>query len=171
MRLNKKNAIRNIFLLLIIFSNVACDQVTKTVARQNLDYHTPIEVVGKHLILNKVENTGAFLSLGNELSYPLKIVFLNLLPLLAMVYGIYFIVRYNTLHPLLAIGVAFVIGGGLGNLYDRFIYHSVTDFLYMEILFVRTGIFNMADVSIMLGTFAMLWHGIRHKSRPSKINE
>ena len=49
------------------------------------------------------------------------------------------------------IGLCFVIGGGVGNLFDRMVYGSVTDFLYLKFGVFQTGIFNMADVSIMTG--------------------
>lgn len=153
---------RNLVLLLIIVSNVACDQVTKKVARQSLDDHSFVEVIGKHFILTKVENTGAFLSLGNELSLPLKFILLNILPLMTLLYGLYYILRHRKLHPLLSIGIAFVVGGGIGNLYDRILYQSVTDFMYMELFFIKTGIFNMADVSIMLGMGLIMLGFYRH---------
>ncbi len=56
-----------------------------------------------------------------------------------------------------AIPFAFIIGGGIGNLYDRILYGSVTDFLHMDFQLFRTGIFNMADVSIMIGVFWLMF--------------
>jgi signal peptidase II len=54
------------------------------------------------------------------------------------------------------IGLCFVIGGGVGNLFDRILYGSVTDFLYLKFGIFQTGIFNMADVSIMAGMSIIL---------------
>jgi signal peptidase II len=54
------------------------------------------------------------------------------------------------------IGLCFIIGGGVGNLFDRILYGSVTDFLYVKFGIFQTGIFNMADVSIMAGLFIIL---------------
>jgi signal peptidase II len=56
----------------------------------------------------------------------------------------------------LLIGWCFVIGGGTGNLYDRIIHGSVTDFLHLDLRLFQTGIFNMADVSIMTGMFIII---------------
>ncbi len=50
----------------------------------------------------------------------------------------------------------FLIGGGIGNIYDRIVYGSVTDFLHMDFVLFRTGIFNLADVSIMVGIGLLL---------------
>jgi signal peptidase II len=54
------------------------------------------------------------------------------------------------------IGLCFVVGGGVGNLFDRILYGSVTDFLYLKFGIFQTGIFNMADVSIMAGMSIIL---------------
>ena len=42
-----------------------------------------------------------------------------------------------------------IVGGGLGNLYDRIAYGYVIDFIDLQ--FVRFAIFNLADVAICLG--------------------
>jgi signal peptidase II len=53
-------------------------------------------------------------------------------------------------------GFCFVIGGGIGNVFDRIVYGSVTDFLHINFGFFQTGIFNLADLSIMTGVFIIL---------------
>ena len=52
--------------------------------------------------------------------------------------------------------IGFIIGGGIGNIYDRFVYGSVTDFFHIDFVIFQTGIFNMADVSVMVGMFILL---------------
>jgi len=59
------------------------------------------------------------------------------------------------------IGVCFIIGGGVGNIYDRLIYGSVTDFLHIDFVIFQTAIFNMADVSIMTGIFVIVIEAFR----------
>ena len=46
-------------------------------------------------------------------------------------------------------GMWMIVGGGLGNLYDRAVYGGVTDFI--EPLFVRFAVFNVADIAIVCG--------------------
>jgi signal peptidase II len=55
------------------------------------------------------------------------------------------------------IGASFVIGGGIGNMIDRILHGSVTDFLHLKIGSFQTGIFNMADVSIMIGMAFLIY--------------
>lgn len=51
--------------------------------------------------------------------------------------------------PLMRTGFWMILGGGLGNLIDRLLYGTVTDFLSLE--FVRFAIFNVADVFVCIG--------------------
>jgi signal peptidase II len=66
-----KRAIRNFLVIFLIFSNVSCDQVSKNIVRQKMEYNTHIDVIGKYLILTKVENTVAFLGLGDSIPRPI----------------------------------------------------------------------------------------------------
>ena len=51
-------------------------------------------------------------------------------------------------------GAALVIAGGLGNLYDRIVTGEVVDFI--ELLFVRFAIFNVADIAVVAGTGCLI---------------
>jgi len=150
------NTIRNISILMLVFMNTGCDQISKHAARQNIGYYETIDVIGKHLILTKIENSGAFLSTGDSLEGSVKFFFLSLLPLVVLCYGIYYLLSNKDLPRLLVSGMCFVIGGGFGNLYDRLRYGSVTDFLHIDLYAFKTGIFNFADVSIMAGMIMIL---------------
>lgn len=148
--------IRNISILLLVLANAGCDQVSKHVARENIGYDETIDVIGKHLILTKIENSGAFLSTGDSLGGSVKFIVLSLLPLIALCYGVYYLLTNTRLPKLLVLGICFVIGGGFGNLYDRLMYGSVTDFIHMDFFIFKTGIFNLADVSIMIGMLMII---------------
>ena len=56
--------------------------------------------------------------------------------------------------PLMRAGFWMIAGGGLGNLVDRLLQGSVTDFLELE--FARFAIFNVADVCICVGAALVL---------------
>ena len=59
------------------------------------------------------------------------------------------------------IALCFLIGGGIGNLYDRILHGSVTDFMHMDFYIFQTGVFNFADISIMIGIGILLVQSIR----------
>jgi signal peptidase II len=153
--------IKSFFIIAVIITNIGCDQASKTIVREHIDYNADIKFVHNLVTLTKVENTGAFLSLGATMPKPLKSVFLNGLPMLALLFGLYFLFTKTDLAKINRFSLCCILGGGIGNIYDRLVYGSVTDFLHIDFLLFQTGIFNLADVSIMFGTFLflanMLW--------------
>ena len=146
--------------LLLIVSNISCDQITKEKAREEICENETISVIEDHFILTKVENTGAALSAGEHLTPNLKIVFLQVLPLLVLLFLFIYIVHNKKISKLNLVGFSFIIGGGIGNIYDRILFNSVTDFMYLEYGALHTGIFNMADVSVVVGTLFILLNSL-----------
>jgi len=143
-------------ILTILSSNIGCDQISKNIVRQKIDYNEQISLLNNFLTLTKIENTGAFLSLGQSLPQPIKILLLTILPLVVLSIALFYLLTKKNLPNLTIIGICFVVGGGIGNIYDRLIYGSVTDFLHIDFVIFQTGVFNMADVSIMTGTFIVI---------------
>ena len=160
--------LRAFMIVLLIAANIACDQVTKNVAREEISDTDRIEVLGKNLMLMKVENKGAFLGLGKDLPMWLKNVLLLGLPAIVMVGLFFYLLFNNKLSRNTVVALAFIVGGGIGNLYDRILYGSVTDFLFMDFELFRTGIFNMADVSVMVGTGLILVESLFTKKKPKE---
>ena len=146
-----KSKMTKLAILLIVVCNVGCDQISKGIVRKEVGYYENIKVYVDNITLTKVENTGAFLSMGSVLPQFLKFTLLIILPAIVLLMGLYFIMTKGRLSQLTIIGAAFVIGGGIGNLYDRIMFGSVTDFLHIDFIIFQTGIFNLADVSIMIG--------------------
>jgi signal peptidase II len=145
--------VKIILILLIIIGNIGCDQISKKIIRENIIPNQTVHLLSSQLTVTNVENSGAFLSLGDSLHGTIKNILLTLFPFTAIILGlIYVITKRNLSTPMLA-GFCFIIGGGIGNLFDRMVYGSVTDFLHIDFGIFHTGIFNMADLSIMIGIF------------------
>ena len=160
-----KTTLRTIVILLILSANIGCDQVTKTLVRNNVGYHEQITLITDYMTLTRVENTGAFLSAGHALPQPVKLIVLLIIPSLVLGILVVYVLRKSNLSGIFTTGICFIAGGGIGNMYDRFLYGSVTDFLHMDLILFKTGIFNMADVSIMLGTALVLFQSFVRKER------
>lgn len=143
--------------------NVGCDQISKEVVREKVLPMDYIQVFGDYFILTNVENTGAMLGFGQNLAPVLKIIFLQALPVLVLIILLVNILLKKNLDKYLIIAFAFVIGGGIGNLIDRIAHGSVTDFFQIKFGVLRTGIFNMADVSVTIGVFVILFLSIKNK--------
>ncbi|MEM7659666.1 MAG: signal peptidase II [Bacteroidota bacterium] len=149
--------IRILLILLIVLVNVGCDQVSKAVVRERVAPNETIEVIGHNLILTNAENSGAFLSLGSDWPEPVRKLVLLIIPCIALLGAFVMLVLQDDLSRGMLVGLSFAIGGGIGNIYDRIKYGSVTDFLHIDLEFARTGIFNVADMSIMFGLILTLF--------------
>lgn len=165
--------IRMILILFLVFLNISCDQISKRVVRQTIEPYERIEVFKDHFVLTKVENTGAAYSLGSDLGPILKIFLLQILPVIVLLFLLRQILIKTNYSKETIIGFAFIIGGGAGNLLDRIMYGSVTDFLILDLVVIKTEIFNLADVSIMLGGVLILYSSLFGKKEvlKNKINE
>lgn len=95
------------------------------------------------------QNTGAAFSALDGAGVMLAIV-TALIIIAAMIWY----ARHEDCNGFLASGVTLLIGGGLGNLYDRLTLGYVIDFI--EVLFVRFAIFNVADVAVVCGTICLV---------------
>ncbi|MRH99769.1 signal peptidase II [Kriegella sp. EG-1] len=149
--------LRNMLIITIVLLNIGCDQISKEVVRKNVETSDYIQLIGDNFILTNVENSGAMLGFGSNLSPMLKVIFLQVIPVLVLLVLLYRILRKKDLDKLMALAFASVIGGGIGNLIDRIVYGSVTDFFFIEIGIFKTGIFNMADVSVTMGVLLILF--------------
>ncbi|MGH7917769.1 MAG: signal peptidase II [Candidatus Binataceae bacterium] len=112
--------------------------------------------------LERTENPGGFLSVGDTLpSWARGILFTaggGLLIIVTMTWAS----RSQRITPMQTVGAALICGGGIGNLIDRVVHDGrVTDFLNVGIGGLRTGIFNVADMALMLGIGLVIICGAR----------
>nr|WP_294941519.1 signal peptidase II [uncultured Mucilaginibacter sp.] len=167
--MNLKGLYRAVVILVILALNIGCDQVSKSIVRKKMSYDEPISFIHDHFTLIKIENTGAFLSVGDTLTNPYRFILLTLLPVLSLLAGVVFILIQKNFSRLILAGLICVIGGGIGNIYDRVAYGSVTDFMHIRFGIFQTGIFNVADVSIMIGIGLILLDAVLKKQAEKRL--
>lgn len=144
MEIIRKN-IKNIILsLLVIFTCVIIDQLTKFYVEKYV-YPNQIKVIDNFFNIVYVTNDGAAWSIlqGQRL-------ILIVVPIIVIIFCLIFLTR--TLDKLLAFSLAMVVGGGLGNLIDRIFKGSVVDFFEFFIFGYSFPVFNMADTFVVIGT-------------------
>lgn len=159
---------RNLFIALLIVINIAIDQISKFWVRANVIEHSVTELMGSFLTLRNVENDGAFLGMGGNLNPTLKLIALLIVPTIVLALVVVHMIREKHMDRLSLIGFACVVGGGIANVFDRFVYGSVTDFLHIDLGFVRTGIFNAADMSVTTGMILILWASFVQRKKVKK---
>ena len=165
--MKQQTLIRVLLILLIVLVNVAVDQVSKAMVRERVAPNETIELIGQNLILTNAENSGAFLSLGSNWPEPVRKLVLLIIPCIALLGAFVMLVMQDDLSRGMLVGLSFAVGGGIGNIFDRIRFGSVTDFLHIDLEFARTGIFNVADMSIMFGLILTLFLYFR-QSRKEK---
>ncbi|MDB4402130.1 signal peptidase II [Algibacter sp.] len=170
MKLNK----RSIYIILVIVLTIAIDQISKVIVREHITLRTEINpgeripVIGDAFIMMNVENTGAFLGMGSELNETLRIILLLILPILVLGFVLRHIFKDKSLDNWSLFAFASIIGGGIANVFDRIAFGKVTDFLFIDLGGVfRTGIFNLADLSVTTGMIILIFMSFKKK----KTNE
>lgn len=156
---------RIIWVLVIIVANILLDQLTKYLAFHHLAGQGSFSYLGDTFKLLYVENKGAFLSLGAGQSEVVRHWALKIMPVILLLGLLIYTFFSDQLSRLQYIAFSFILGGGISNVYDRLLYNQVGDFMNMGIGSLRTGIFNFADVSIMLGLGIMIWNLIRQPKK------
>ena len=157
---------RNLFIALIVIFNVAIDQISKVWVRATFIYGETKRLIGDTFIMQYVENEGAFLGMGSDMNPTLHFILLKLLPLLVLGYVIYYIVKTKSLDRTSLIAFCFIVGGGLSNVFDRFAFNKVTDFLFIDLGGVfKTGIFNIADVAVTTGMVMLIFSNFIFKNK------
>lgn len=147
---------------------IGCDQVTKHLAKQHLMFREPITYLHKTIILEYVENTGAALSLGDNLSKPVSFWLLSIGPLICLAaLFIYVMRKIQEFNRLKLFSFSLILAGGLGNIIDRLAHdRHVTDFMNVGINNFRTGIFNVADMCVTAGVIGLLIATYTDKPKP-----
>ena len=162
------NIKRILLIFTLIILNIGCDQISKNIVRDQVKFRSTTEIIGEKFILTNVENSGAFLGMGSDLNPIIKTILLLVFPIVVLLFVLRYLLVKKDIDNVTVIGLSFIIGGGIGNMYDRILYGSVTDFFHIDLGGIfKTGIFNMADVSVMAGMgFILLASFLYRKKKP-----
>jgi signal peptidase II len=159
---------RSIYIIVLIVVNIAIDQISKFWVRINVEKEHVSQLIGDYLILTNVENEGAFLGMGSELNETLKLILLLILPIVVLGFVLRYIFKDKSIDKLSLTGFSCIIGGGFANVYDRIRYGSVTDFFHIDLGGVfKTGIFNMADLSVTTGMIMIVTASFIYRKKQS----
>ena len=161
---------RSIYIILVIVLTIVIDQISKVIVREHITLRTDVSpgeripVIGDTFIMMNVENTGAFLGMGSELNETLRIILLLVLPIFVLGFVLRYVFKDKSLDNWSLFAFASIIGGGIANVFDRIAFGKVTDFLFIDLGGVfRTGIFNLADLSVTTGMIILVFMSFRKK--------
>jgi signal peptidase II len=73
-------------------------------------------------------------------------------------------------HPWLSIGLALILGGAVGNAYDRLMHGHVVDFLHFHWNLAYFPAFNVADIAITTGAIMLIIDALMHSNRTKELS-
>lgn len=136
---------------------IALDQVTKQLALATLQPFQPVPVMPL-FNLTLMFNTGAAFSfLADESGW--QRWFFTAIAVVVSVVIVVWLRRLPAANKLLAIALALVLGGALGNVWDRIMLGHVVDFIQVYYSTHFFPAFNIADSAITIGAALLLWDG------------
>jgi len=147
---------RRPILLLISALVIIADRLTKMWIVDRIRPGYDIPVIPGFFRLSHVLNTGAAFSLME--TWPPNAVRIGLIAFSIVAAILVFTLLWRTGRALTltSVALALILGGALGNLYDRIRFHHVVDFLAVKIYHYNWPDFNIADSCIVIGACLLL---------------
>ncbi len=148
------NTLNKFYFFLLSTIVIIIDQLTKNIISINNK-----SLINKDLIffsLDYVKNFGAAFNLFSG-----SRVFLSLLSIIVSIFSIYFILNKNNKNNMDLLSYSFILGGTIGNGFDRITKGYVIDFINLN--FISFPVFNIADISINIGFIILIYSFIKYK--------
>lgn len=146
-----KSGLRWLWLSVLV---ICLDQLTKSLATQYLVLHQPLPVF-PGLNMTLMHNTGAAFSFLSQASGWQRWFFILLAVGVSVVLMIW-LARLPSQKAWLPAALAFIIGGALGNVWDRIVQGYVVDFIDVYLKSAHWPAFNVADSAITIGAVMLI---------------
>ncbi|MEZ5572004.1 MAG: signal peptidase II [Halioglobus sp.] len=158
-----RNGIYSLPWFLLSLVVIGLDQYTKGLATSGLEYGQPVRVFW-WFNLTLHHNTGAAFSFLNDAGGWQRYFFSITAMAISIVLAIWMYVMPRG-QRLLAFGLALILGGALGNLWDRVALGFVVDFISVHYQNHYFPTFNIADSAISVGAACMLLDSFIHRDK------
>lgn len=135
---------------------LAADQYTKWLVRQHIDVHDKIIVIGGFFNLTHVQNPGAAFGLFRDLIPGIRTPLFLTTSIVAFIILFYLYRKTETHDWKTRVILALIASGALGNITDRILFGTVTDFLQVYYKQYYWPSFNVADSCITVGVILLI---------------
>lgn len=160
---------RVILTLMVAISCIGCDQAVKTFARNTLVANEALRVFNDIIHLQYSENHGAMLGIGADLPAEARFWLFTVFAGFALVSILAYTLTSGKLKSVEVLALSLVLGGGLSNLIDRLARGGIViDFVMIVVGPLRTAIFNLADLLIVIGLAILVVSNLPLFSLPPK---
>lgn len=141
---------------LIALLVVVLDRVSKWLVSVNVTLHDSVSVLPGFLRITHVQNSGAAFGLFAESPSEWKVAILILFSILALAVVSALLWKNSHSMSTTGVGLSLILGGALGNLWDRLLAGHVVDFLDFYLGSYHWPAFNIADSAIVIGALLLV---------------
>ncbi len=135
---------------------LALDRVTKIAVASAMPLYDAKPIIGGFFDLVHTRNTGIAFSLLDDAGPLVKDILIPLFSLAAAGLVVYLLWKSGPATRRMQFGLTLILAGAAGNLYDRFVYGYVVDFLDFYVGSYHWPAFNVADSCITIGAGLLL---------------
>lgn len=153
--MNQEHAMRKYHFLIALIVVVA-DRASKWLVARSIPLHDSVNVLPGVLRLTHVQNSGAAFGLFAESPSEWKVALLILFSMLALVVVSALLWKNSHRMTTTGVGLALILGGALGNLWDRLLSGHVVDFFDFYLGSYHWPAFNIADSAIVVGALLLV---------------
>jgi len=144
--MKNKNFIYTISMLFLLL-----DQLIKLIVTKNMELFQEIKIIKNFFSIYYIKNKGAAFSImGNQT------ILLILISIICLLFLKNYIKTIKTPSKLTIVSLGIIIGGILGNLFDRLFYKEVIDYLSFNFFGYSFPVFNLADIGITVGAVLLI---------------
>jgi len=162
-------SVRPLVLFLAVVATIGCDRVTKHVATIILADAPGRSYLADTIRIGYAENPGGFLSVGATWPPATRTAIFTIVTGALLVVLTVVAVR-RRLSGRRALGLTVFVAGGASNWIDRFTQGRVVDFLNVGVGPIRTGVFNVADVAIIIGAVVFAGGELSRRTSETSTN-
>ena len=142
--------------LMIALLVVLVDRAAKWLVATHILLHDSVVVIPGFFRLTHVQNRGAAFGIFDDPAGHWKIAVLILFSIVALAVVSALLWKNSHAMSVTGVGLALVMGGALGNLWDRLANGHVVDFLDFYVVSYHWPAFNVADSAIVVGAFLLV---------------
>jgi signal peptidase II len=155
--------------LLIALAVLLLDRITKWAIAQTIPLEDTINIIPGFFRLTHLENTGAAFSLFADSSSPFRTTLLIAFSVAALSVVSVLLWKDRRVFHSGTLALSLILGGAVGNLWDRIANGKVTDFLDFYIGIHHWPPFNIADSAIVVGALLLFMRMLRKDHRPQAV--
>lgn len=167
MTINSARALRFLLALAVIL----LDRWSKRMVAAHIALYAYVQVIPGFFRLTHTENTGAAFSLFADSPSRWRTALLIAFSIVAMVIVSTLLWKQSCTLTTTGTALSLILGGAIGNLWDRVASGRVVDFLLLYIKQYQWPVFNLADSAIVIGAVLLVLEILSGKAQPSSTCE